>query len=110
MALNELKHKKVEEAYAKVYEEFLSISPEDQLFFNELNDAIDLSIARLDPGVRETFTLSRIERLKYVEIAERLNISVKTVEARISKALRFIQSDLDKFKSIIICLIAANYF
>ena len=110
LALNELKHKKVEEAYLMVYEQLMSSTPEDQLLFAELNDAIDTSLAKLDPDVRQTLMLSRMERLKYSEIADRLKISVKTVEARISKALRSIQSDLEGFKSIILILIAGDFF
>lgn len=111
LALNKLKHKKVEEAYLKIYEELMTDSPEEMLQFAELKEAIDKSMARLDPEVRKTLMLSRDERLKYMEIAERLKISVKTVEARISKALRSIQSDLDRFKFVIaLFLFACDIF
>ncbi|MBD5234070.1 MAG: RNA polymerase sigma-70 factor [Bacteroidales bacterium] len=108
LALNKLKHNKVEESYLQVYEELMSDTPEDVLRFNELNEAIEQSLAKLAPEVRLTLMLSREEKLKYSEIAERLKISVKTVEARISKALRFIQADLERFKIIILLIIATE--
>lgn len=109
-ALNKLKHNKVEDAYLMVYEELMSTTPEDMLMFSELNEAIDMSLAKLNPEIRLTLMLSRDEKLKYSEIAERLKISVKTVEARISKALRFIQTDLKHFKAIIILFLSWDIF
>ena len=46
--------------------------------------------------------MSRNEGLKYREIAEKLNISVKTVENQMSKALKFLKSELTDFLGIII--------
>lgn len=109
-ALNKLKHNKVEDAYLMVYEELMSTTPEDMLMFSELNEAIDMSLAKLNPEIRLTLMLSRDEKLKYSEIAERLKISVKTVEARISKALHFIQTDLKHFKAIIILFLSWDIF
>jgi RNA polymerase sigma-70 factor (ECF subfamily) len=44
--------------------------------------------AKLPPKTREVFLLSRKSGLKYKEIAEELNISVKTVENQMGRALR----------------------
>jgi RNA polymerase sigma-70 factor (ECF subfamily) len=50
-------------------------------------------IDKLPPKCRQIFVLSKIDKLKYKEIAEDLNISVKTVEAQMSKALHFIRNN-----------------
>ncbi len=71
------------------HETILSLSPDEHLF-SELHDAYETALARLEPEVRETLMLSRNEKLKYSEIAKRLNISSPyLVEARISKAIKF---------------------
>ena len=46
---------------------------------------------------REVFEMSRLENIKYQEIANRLNISVRTVEVRISKALKQLRILLKRF-------------
>ena len=52
-------------------------------------------IQNLPPKCREAFLLNKKQGLKYKEVAEELNISVKTVEIHISKALKRIR---DKVK------------
>ena len=72
--------------------------------FEELRQKIDYAIALLPDGVRETFLMSRFEELQYKEIAERLSVSIKTVEARMTKALKILRTELKDFLAII-CLI-----
>lgn len=60
----------------------------------ELESAIASAIDALSAPVRETFVLSRQEGLKYQEIATRLGVSVKTVEARMGKALKELRDRL----------------
>ena len=55
-----------------------------------INDSIDL----LPTKCKLVFTLSRFEEMSYQEIANELNISIKTVENQISKALKFLRKAL----------------
>lgn len=73
--------------------------------FEELRSKIEEAIAQLPTELVETFQLSRFEELSYREIAEKQNISIKTVEARISKALRILRVELKDFLPMI-CLIS----
>jgi RNA polymerase sigma-70 factor (ECF subfamily) len=76
--------------------------------FEELREKIDMAIAALPNDLRETFLLSRFEELHYKEIADKQSISIKTVEARMSKALRILRFELKDYVTLI-CLIS-NFF
>jgi len=60
----------------------------------ELNDRINKSIQQLPDKCREVFLLCRFEGLKYAEIAQKLNISVKTVEMQMGIALKKLRDSL----------------
>ncbi len=55
-------------------------------------------IQKLPPKCKEVFLLSKKHGLKYREIAEELNISIKTVEIHISKAMRILRDKLNDMK------------
>ena len=76
--------------------------------FEELREKIDNAIAALPDDLRETFLLSRYEELHYKEIADKQSISIKTVEARVSRALRILRFELKDYVTLI-CLIS-NFF
>ena len=63
----------------------------------ELNDRINKSINQLPEKCREVFLLCRFEGLKYAEIAQKLNISVKTVEMQMGIALKKLRESLSDF-------------
>ena len=106
LALNELRHRKVKMMYDDMnHEKILTLSPDEHVFFSELSDAYESALEKLEPEVRETLLLSRQEKLKYTEIASRLNISVRTVEARISKAVKYLQQNLQIFRSPILLIL-----
>ena len=69
--------------------------------FEELRSKIDEAISKLPAELIETFRMSRFEELSYREIAEQQSISIKTVEARISKALRILRVELKDYLTII---------
>lgn len=66
-----------------------------------LNEAID----RLPEKCREIFILSRMEGLKYKEIAERLHVSTKTVENQIITALKKLRVELKDYLPLFIFII-----
>lgn len=69
--------------------------------FEELRNKIDDAISKLPPEIIETFRLSRFEELSYKEIADQQDVSIKTVEARISKALRILRIELKDYLPLI---------
>ena len=66
---------------------YTAISPEDEMEYKELKEKFEHTLANLSEKQRVVFLMSRMEELKYSEIAERLGISVKAVEKRMSGAL-----------------------
>lgn len=93
-SLDLLKHKKAELKYLNTLQINESDQDTDWMEEAELTDRINRAIQRLPKKCREIFILCRIEELKYAEIAERLNISVKTVEMQISIALKKLRKEL----------------
>jgi RNA polymerase sigma-70 factor (ECF subfamily) len=69
--------------------------------FEELRNKIDDAISTLPSEIIETFRLSRFDEFSYKEIADQQGISIKTVEARISKALRILRVELKDYLPLI---------
>jgi RNA polymerase sigma-70 factor (family 1) len=67
---------------------------EANMFTTELNDKVDSLIADLPKRCREIYIMSRKENLTISEIAERLDISKRTVENQLSSALRHLRASL----------------
>jgi len=64
----------------------------NQIEFRELSGQIHRAIEELPEKCREIFRLNRFEQMKYQQIADYLNISIKTVETQMSKALAHLRS------------------
>lgn len=98
-SLNHLRHLHVQKKSA-VYVEALS-EPAEQADVSthagELHDAIQEAIEALPPRTREVFLMSRERNLRYSEIAELLGVTVKAVEANMSRALRQLREKLSAF-------------
>ena len=62
----------------------------------------------MPPKRREIFQLSREEGLKNKEIAERLQISIKTVENQMGQALKFLREELSEYHMVITLLLMLN--
>ncbi len=63
----------------------------------ELREMIEKSINKLPARCREIFILNRYDNLKSKEIAQRLHLSPRTVEAQILKALKILRKDLKDY-------------
>jgi RNA polymerase sigma factor (sigma-70 family) len=72
-------------------------SPEEEFQFDELHIKYEKAISALSENERIVFLMSRNDELKYNEIAERLNLSVKAVEKRMSKAIAFLKEEMREF-------------
>lgn len=106
--LNYLKHLKVREEHRLATNEELRKKEQevhDKMEALELQERIDRTIEQLPPERKKIFKMSRFEELKYKEIAEKLNISVKTVEVQMSKALKFLRMHLSDYLSVGILII-----
>jgi len=80
----------------------------DTLETAELESRIKLALQRLPEKCREVFELSRFEEKKYAEIAKQLDISVKTVETQMSKALHILREELKDYLTIFIVMLLKN--
>lgn len=81
---------------------------EDHLEAAELEAKIKEGIDSLPDKCREVFILNRFEEKKYAEIADKLNLSVKTVEAQMSKALRILRDHLTDYLHLLILVLLKN--
>lgn len=73
-----------------------NVTPETLLLNKELEDAVNNLLGGLPKVSGLVLRMKKIDGLRYKEIAEILNISEKTVENHISKALKKIRSLLEQ--------------
>lgn len=107
-----LRHEQVKKKYSerKIADQIqieLNIQTLDRLntsliAFSEIEQIINLTLNELSPKCREVFVLSRFETKKNTEIAELLEISEKTVEAHITKALKAFRISLKDYVNLFI--------
>jgi len=96
-SLQYLEQEKVRDAYRKTYIENAVIetsTPQEELEYKELEQQIEETLHFLPERKQKIFRMNRIEGKKYTEIAQELQISVKTVEAEMSKVLRELRSKI----------------
>ncbi|MGV8134554.1 MAG: RNA polymerase sigma-70 factor [Mangrovibacterium sp.] len=86
------------EALSKLNDDFGKIE--------ELRTRIDQAVDSLPDRWKTVFRMSRDENLRYRDIAEKLGISEKTVEANITKALKKLREDLQDYFTLIGVLIS----
>lgn len=105
--LNVIKHEKIKQKHVgeelalreRSYE-----SVTQTIFSSELEKKIYEAMEKLPEQCRLVFKLSRFEELKYAEIADQLDISVKTVENQMGKALRIMREQLRDYLPLLIIM------
>lgn len=87
-----------QEEYARLTESYQALSDPilDEIFALELQSEIDHVIDLLPEQCRRVFIMSRINGMKNKEISRMLNLSEKTVESHLTKALRTIRTMLEQ--------------
>lgn len=78
------------------------------IYDKEVRARIEKAIASLPENTRRIFVMNRVDGMTYREIAESLGISVKTVEAHISKALKTLRGSLGDYYMVLIFLLASG--
>lgn len=72
-------------------------NPQEQIEYKELEFFIERTLARLPERRRRIFRMHRFEGMKYAEIAGALSLSVKTVEAEMTKALQTLRKEIENY-------------
>ena len=99
-ALNILKHEKIKQQHVALELAVADRSVESvtrTVLASELETRIHKALEKLPEQCRLVFKLSRFEELKYAEIADQLNISIKTVENQMGKALKIMREQLKDY-------------
>jgi RNA polymerase sigma-70 factor, ECF subfamily len=92
--LNALEYKQVRKKHVQGGQYQLGESATSEDDREEKRMAIQNALDKLPERCKQVFVLSRFEELKYGEIAERLGISINTVENHMGKALRLLRAEL----------------
>lgn len=99
--LNELRSEKVRKVYAEHYASFIKdLYDDSNVEYQNLKDlqhSLETQISKLPRQCQEVFRLSRQEHISNRGIAERLNISTKTVENYLTQALKYLRTSLGGF-------------
>jgi RNA polymerase sigma-70 factor (family 1) len=106
--VNRIKHFQVRREHREEYLHYADIEYEqvsDAVIGKELEQKINSAIESLPPQCQKVFRLSRFEYLTYNEIAEKLGISVKTIENHMIKALRILREELKEYLPLLLWLL-----
>ena len=111
--LNKIKHDRVKQTHFEYITYQNNIESSDgcqNMIGKELDEMINISINSLPPQCRTVFMLSRFENYSYAEIAKELNLSVKTIENHMGKALRIMRMQLADYLPLVLWLLfTTNY-
>jgi RNA polymerase sigma-70 factor (ECF subfamily) len=111
-SLNYIRRQKVQLKYQTTTAYSMKDHTDDaagKLKMGELEQHLQRALAKLPEKCRAIFHLSRFEELKYQEIANQLDISIKTVETHMGKALRILRKEMNHSVPFI-ALILFNMF
>ncbi|QJD80703.1 RNA polymerase sigma-70 factor [Spirosoma rhododendri] len=96
--INHIESEQVHERFIAYYESFLQQTEarpvDDELALRDLTEAIERSLHTLPEQTQQVFRLSRFDCLTIPEIAARLNLSEKTIQYHLAKALRVVRENL----------------
>ena len=106
-----LKHEQIKSKYQNLETEKYkqqSITHTNSLEVKELHEKIEQAIENMPKQRKKIFKMNRFKGKKYREIAEELGISIKTVEAQMGSALKFLRNELQLYLKLILLLLVIN--
>lgn len=106
--LDEIRHSQVvheHESYAAAFDVSDNLDTENYILYSDLKDQLDVALSKLPKVCREAFEMNRFEGLKYKEIAQCLNVSERTVEVRIGKAIGLLRGHLKEFFVVLLIVL-----
>ncbi|HEY0175915.1 MAG TPA: RNA polymerase sigma-70 factor [Pedobacter sp.] len=107
--LHELRASMVIARHARIIcqqQNYLAEDTDSLMHTRHLEEKFESIVKELPPQCREAFTLSRFEELSYKSIAERMNISVNTVEKHIGKALNILRRAFKEYDITLLLLLS----
>ena len=108
-SLNFIKHQKVKAGHQLQVAYSMKNKTEQaspKMIRKELENKFREALNELPEQCRTVFQLSRFEDMKYKEIADKLDISVKTVENHMGKALKLLRTKLVDFLPLLLILLS----
>ncbi|MFZ1750666.1 MAG: RNA polymerase sigma-70 factor [Saprospiraceae bacterium] len=100
--MNNIKHAKVAQKYVRSTPDHESHMVGDTMIYQEVAEKIDQVMRTLPEQCRKIFAMSRFDGLRYKEIAETLQLSPKTIENQMGKALKTMRVALSEYIHIIV--------
>ncbi len=102
-SLNHLKNNKIKDKFLDDYSESFNLSetPEKEFIDREFNNKVHEAINELPEQCRIIFKMKKFDGLKYAEIADIKNISIKTVETQMGRALKHLRKKLAVLLTVI---------
>ncbi|HCI54537.1 MAG TPA: hypothetical protein DFI01_01275 [Bacteroidales bacterium] len=99
------RHVKVRQAYNDYMmdsQSYFEYDTENYILHSELQEQIEKALGNLPEPISDAFRMNRYKGLKYNEIAEIQNVSVRTIEVRIGKALELLRKYLKEYFPVIL--------
>ena len=93
-SINQIKKKKIEVTHLWPNNEESSFRADAAVDEKDHKVALENLMDQLPPKCRQIFVMSRIDELSYAEIAELLDLSIKTVENQMGKALKIFRKKM----------------
>lgn len=113
LALNQIKHQEIKDKYDSQWMEQKE-NPElefrDDYREEQIRKAIVRAIEELPPRSKMTYKLNRYDGLTYEEIADVMEVSVKTVESQMTRTLKILRERLSYLLPTLIIALSAGQF
>jgi RNA polymerase sigma-70 factor (ECF subfamily) len=98
MHLRKMRREHFMEDLTSLEPELNAPDPAQVIQLDEVAELISRTLEKLPERTRQIFRMNRQEGLKYREIAEKLSISEKTVEANMGKALKALRNSMERYE------------